>query len=129
MSRVAVSMRFPAELAQALDRWAEQQESSRSGVVDAIITATTTEYRDQIINTPLPASPGERLNFQLRPESVERLKQLAGDLSPVEFLRRTVACVAAEDDTITGDEPDRASHASARTIHQARRPTTSPPGP
>ncbi len=90
MARTAFSVRFSAPLADALDDWAAARQCSRSDLVEAIITATTAEDREQILQTPVTGAPTEKLNLRLSPWALAHLAQLAGDLPPADFLRRTV---------------------------------------
>ncbi len=90
MARTAFSVRFPPTLADALDGWAAARQSSRSDLVERIITATTAEDRGEILQTPVSGAPTEKLNLRLSPAALAHLAQLAGDLPPADFLRRTV---------------------------------------
>jgi len=91
MARTAFSVRFPASLADALDTWAEARQFSRSDLVEAIITATTAENREQILQAPVTGAPTEKLNLRLSPWALAHLAQVAGDVPPADFLRRTIA--------------------------------------
>lgn len=91
MARTAFSVRFPAPLADALDDWAAARQSSRSDLVEALITATTGEDRDEILQVRASGAPTEKLNLRLSPAALAHLAQLAGDLPPADFLRRMVA--------------------------------------
>jgi hypothetical protein len=91
MARTAFSVRFPAPLADALDDWAGARQSSRSDLVEALITATTAEDRAEILQAAVRGAPTEKLNLRLSPAALAHLAQLAGDLPPADFLRRTVS--------------------------------------
>jgi hypothetical protein len=90
-------MRFPNELAEALDELAAERQSSRSELVEELIMSTTLEDRADILETPLPATAGGRRNFSLGREAVNHLKTIAGEIPPADFLRRTVAYVVGAD--------------------------------
>ena len=90
MARTAFSVRFSTPLADALDNWAAARQFSRSDLVESIITATTAEDREQILQTSVTGAPTEKLNLRLSPVALAHLAQLAGDLPPADFLRRTV---------------------------------------
>jgi hypothetical protein len=105
MARTAFSVRFPATLADALDDWAAARQSSRSDLVEAIITATTAADCEEILQAQVSGAPTEKLNLRLSPAALAHLAQLAGALSPADFLRRTVAAaVGAEGRTVTGPQ-------------------------
>jgi hypothetical protein len=97
MARLPFSVRFPAELAESLDRIAAYCQKSRSDLVEMIITAVdeNAEYRDEVVKTVVDASPTERRNLRLSAEVLTRLKRLCGDLEPADFLRRMIAYVVA----------------------------------
>jgi len=95
MARPSFSVRFPAELGQALDRIAEHRGQSRSDLVETLIGSLDAEDRDAVIKTTVIGAPTEKRNLRLSPDTLTRLRQLAGDLEPSDFLRRSVACVVA----------------------------------
>jgi hypothetical protein len=95
MARPSFSVRFPAELAKALDRIAEHRGQSRSDLVEMVIKELDAEDREMVLKTTVTSAPTEKRNLRLSPDALTRLKQLAGDLEPADFLRRTVACVVA----------------------------------
>jgi hypothetical protein len=101
------SVRFPAPLAQALDNWAAERQCSRSGLVETIITTVTADDRDEILGTQVVGGPTVKLNLRLRSETLDHLKQLAGDLRPADFLRRTMANVLGDtvDQDAASDDP------------------------
>jgi predicted DNA-binding protein len=93
MARVAFSIRFPTELAEALDRIAEHGGQSRSDLVETVIVGVDAEDREAIVKTPVVGAPTEKRNLRLSAEALQQLKQLSGDLAPSDFLRRTIAYV------------------------------------
>jgi Ribbon-helix-helix protein, copG family len=95
MARPAFSIRFPEDLAEALDRIAEHREQSRSDLVETLIRALDDEDRDMVLKTTVTGAPTEKLNLRLSADALTRLKQLAGDLEPADFLRRLIACIVA----------------------------------
>ncbi len=95
MARMAFSVRFPLGLAGALDRIAEYAGQSRSDVVETLIEGLDSGDRDLVVKTTVDGAPTEKLNLRLSPDALTRLKQLAGDLEPADFLRRTIAYVVA----------------------------------
>jgi hypothetical protein len=95
MSRTPFSVRFPIELAEALDRIADHRGQSPSDLVEIIIRGLDAEDRDVVMKTAVVGAPSEKRNLRLSPDTLSHLKQLAGDLEPSDFLRRTIACVVA----------------------------------
>jgi hypothetical protein len=95
MARVAFSIRFPAELADALDRIAERRGQSRSDLVEIVIRSLDAEDREAIVKTAVVGAPTEKRNLRLSAEALQQLKRLAGDLELSDFLRRTLTCVVA----------------------------------
>jgi len=95
-SRVALSVRFSRDLAAVLDHIAERGKASRSDVVETVIRAAEPEDRAAIIETTV-GPPTEKRNLRLSAEAQERLKQLAGDMAPSEFLRRMIAYAVNSD--------------------------------
>ncbi len=95
MRRPSFSVRFTVELAHALDRIAEHRGQSRSDLVEMVIGSLDAEDRDTVVKTTVAGAPTEKRNLRLSPAALARLKELAGDLEPSDFLRRTVACVVA----------------------------------
>src|SRR5437764_358356 len=95
MGRPSFSVRFPVELAHALDRIAEHHGQSRSDLVEMVIAGLGAEDREMVLKTTVTGAPTEKLNLRLTADALARLKQLAGDLEPADFLRRTIACAVA----------------------------------
>jgi hypothetical protein len=95
MGRPLFSVRFPPGLAHALDRIAEFRGQSRSDVVEMIIKGLDSEDREMVFKTTVADAPTEKLNLRLRADTLTRLTQLAGELEPADFLRRTIAYVVA----------------------------------
>ena len=95
MARPSFSVRFPADLAAALDRIAEYHGQSRSDVVETLIKGLDSEDRDMVLKTTVAGAPTDKLNLRLSADTLTRLKQLSGDLEPADFLRRTLAYVVA----------------------------------
>lgn len=95
MGRPLFSVRFPPDLAESLDRIAEHREQSRSDLVEMLIRGLDDEDRDMVLKTTVTGAPTEKLNLRLSAEALTRLKQLAGDLEPADFLRRLTACIVA----------------------------------
>src|SRR5262245_61513534 len=95
MSRPLFSVRFPPALANALDRLAEFHGQSRSDLVETIIEGLDSEDCEMVLKTTVADAPTEKLNLRLGADTLTRLKRLAGDLEPADFLRRTIACVVA----------------------------------
>ena len=95
MSRIPFSVRFPVELAEALDRIADHRGQSRSDLVETIIGGMDAEDRDAVMKTAVVVAPTEKRNLRLSPDTLTRLKQLASDLEPSDFLRRTIAYVVS----------------------------------
>lgn len=91
MARVAFSVRFPAELAEALDRIAARGGYSRSDLVETLIGDVDAEDHEAIVKTPVLAAPTDKRNLRLSPDTLRRLNELAGDLPAADFLRRTIA--------------------------------------
>jgi hypothetical protein len=116
MGRPLLSVRFPAPLANALDDLAQKQQWSRSDLVEKLIEGITVDDREEILQTRLSGPPTERLNFRLSPETVDRLRDLASDVGPAEFLRRTVACAV---EGVQGSDLSRPNSTQARS---GRRP-------
>jgi hypothetical protein len=95
MARPLFSVRFPGELAKALDHIAERLGQSRSDVVERLIKGLDGEDRDMVLKTTVAGAPTEKVNLRLSTDALTRLKQLAGDLEPADFLRRTLTYVVA----------------------------------
>lgn len=93
MPRIAFSVRFPVELAEALDQIAERGRCSRSDLVETLIGDVDAEDREAIIKTPVVATSSEKRNLRLSPNALQRLRELAGDIAPSDFLRRTITYV------------------------------------
>lgn len=124
MTRVAFSIRFPPELVEALDRIAERRGQSRSDLVEILIRDMDAEDRVAVVRTTVVGAPTERRNLRLSTESLQRLKELAGDLEPSDFLRRMVAYLAAmvppellEDSPARGNGHQKASFTTSRRVH------------
>jgi len=94
MPRVAFSIRFPAKLAEALDRIAQRRGLSRSDLVETMIRGMDAEDREAIVKTTVIGAPTDKRNLRLSADALQHLKQLAGDLEPSDFLRRTIASLA-----------------------------------
>jgi predicted DNA-binding protein len=95
MARPSFSVRFPADLAEALDRIAEYHGQSRSDVVETLIKGLDSDDRDMVLKTTVAGAPTKKLNLRLSADTLTRLKQLSADLEPADFLRRTLAYVVA----------------------------------
>jgi hypothetical protein len=96
MTRIPFSVRLPVGLAEALDHIAECRGESRSDLIDVVLCSLEREDRDTILKTEVTA-PTERRNLRLSAEALQQLKQLAGDLEPSDFLRRTLTCLVRMD--------------------------------
>jgi hypothetical protein len=121
MANVGVSVRFPFQLAAALDHVAAKRQSSRSDLVERIIMAAQSSDRDEILGTPVPGPPTEKLNLRLSPEALAHWKALAGDVPPAAFLRRMIAWVVPPDlqppAAARGDGHEPASARARRRVH------------
>jgi hypothetical protein len=95
MARVAFSIRFPPQLADALAWLSQKLECSPSDLVERILTGVDEPTRDEIIQAAVEGAPTQKRNLRLSTDTLARLKELAGDLEPSEFLRRTIAHVVA----------------------------------
>jgi hypothetical protein len=120
MARTAFSVRFPASLADALDNWASVRHFSRSDLVEAIITTTTAEHREQILQTPVTGAPTEKLNLRLSPWALAHLAQVAGDIPPADFLRRTVAAALEVADQAPAEPRGSSAASSSRADRRSR---------
>lgn len=93
MARIAFSIRFPVELAEALDQIAQRRGYSRSDLVETVIGVVDAEDREAIVKTTVVGAPTEKRNLRLSAAALDHLRQLAGDLEPSDFLRRALAHV------------------------------------
>jgi len=116
MARLAFSVRFPADLANSLDRIAEHCGQSRSDLVEALIKAVDegTDERERVLKTTVAGAPMEKRNLRLSADALARLKRLAGDLELADFLRRMIAYA------ITLAPPEWREELAMRTV--TRRP-------
>src|SRR5262245_17253093 len=126
MARVAFSVRFPSHLAESLDWLTTKNRTSRSDLVQAILGAIEESDRDQILKTAAEGAATERRNLRLSADSLARLRQLAGDLRPSDFLRRMIAYVVQmlppqerHQMESPGSSP-RATSSRARRLHGRR---------
>jgi hypothetical protein len=93
MLRKAYSVRFPIALANALDTLSARTGHSRSDLIENLLGDVDQDDREAIVKTPVPGASTEKRNLRLSPGALQQLEQLAGDLEPSDFLRRTVAYV------------------------------------
>lgn len=106
MARTAFSIRFPAELAAALDRIAGRLGLSRSDLVETLLRDLDAEDRETIVKTTVVGAPTEKKTLRLTPDALQQLRRLAGELKPSDFLRRTVAYVVQ---MVPGEERQEAA--------------------
>src|SRR5262249_25950006 len=67
----------------------------RSDSVEALIHSIDGDDREAIVATTIVGAPTERCNLRLSPETIGRLKELAGDIEVSDFLRRALSYVVA----------------------------------
>jgi predicted transcriptional regulator len=129
MPRTAFSIRLPADLAEVFDRIAMHRGSSRSDSVETLIQAIDAEDREAIVNTTVVGAPTEKCNLRLNPETIERLKQLAGDVEVSDFLRRILSyIVAMAPSDWLAHEPDSSPSSKQRRSLRSRHRRTVDPG-
>jgi hypothetical protein len=117
MARTPFSVRFPPELVDALDGLAVRFRTSRSDLVEGLIDDIQNDERLAILKTAVAGAPTEKRNLRLSPTALTRLKELAGDLEPSDFLRRTIAYAA----TLVSPQEIQ----GAPTARHTRKPTSS----
>jgi hypothetical protein len=97
--------------------------SSRSDSVETLIQAVDAEDRKAIVNTTVVGAPTEKCNLRLNPETIERLKELSGDLEVSDFLRRILSYVVAiaPSDMLAHEPEPPVSSTQRRPVRSARR--------
>lgn len=124
MATVLVSVRLSPELAAAVDRAARRLEGTPSGLVEALLDRSEPR-REEILKAAPPGPFTEKRNLRLSPETLDRVRRLAGDTTePSVFIRQVLAYFFSVPDwarLLLGDNGRSPAHDTRGTASSSRR--------